>query len=354
MAYKCTVYRNGGVCPGHRNATDRCGWHCGSRGCPTHNDATQKCPGWQMASITGSVGQGGTNRYEDVRVVQGALNRFPDAAGGPNPKLDTDGRVGSRTIGAIKKFQGFFFPSHIPDGRVDVGKRSHRKLEAGVTEITFESERLPRHTLIFFGGYAPGRVAGRTLTEGTSAYRAYQAILGWRLFDNSMSIAVDPALSDSTHNDAIDAVIRHLHDRSGHNPYGSIVVYGFSAGGFNALRLCERIEQERDPRLPRRINLLITIDPCIQDLPGLPPPPNWFQNLKRTAPSIVKRHINYYQSAPNPHEDDDHYHGCPMTGRVEQEPLHAAHDSMPDITLVFLQTKIRQTVSSNVDAWSPG
>ncbi|HOW75032.1 MAG TPA: peptidoglycan-binding domain-containing protein [Candidatus Competibacteraceae bacterium] len=303
-----------------------------------------------MASITGSVGQGGTNRYEDVRVVQGALNRFPDAAGGPNPKLDTDGRVGSRTIGAIKKFQGFFFRSHIPDGRVDVGKRSHRKLEAGVTEITFESERLPRHTLIFFGGYALGRVAGRTLTQGTPEYRAYQQILSWNLFKRP--IPLDPALSDSMDNDAINAALNHLRYSLNRDRTGSIVVYGFSAGGFNALRLCERIEQERDPRLPRRINLLITIDPCIQDLPGLPPPPNWFQNLKKTAPSIVKRHINYYQPAPNPHEDDDHYHGCPMTGRVEQEPLHAAHDSMPDITLVFLQTKIRQTVSSNVDAWS--
>jgi hypothetical protein len=144
MAYTCTVFRNGGVCPTHLNPTDRCGWHCGSTGCRTHTDATQKCPGWQMAPITGSVGRGGANRYEDLRVVQGALNRFPETAGGPDPRLDTDGKIGSRTIGAIEKFQRFWFPSDAPDGRVDVGKRSHRQLQRPVTEMVLPVEEDPQ------------------------------------------------------------------------------------------------------------------------------------------------------------------------------------------------------------------
>src|SRR5262245_26829184 len=76
--------------------------------------------------ISGSVGQGGVNLKEDVRVIQTMLNQVPAASGGPSPLLDTDGVVGTLTIGAIRRFQqqqvGF------SDGRVDVDNVTIRAL----------------------------------------------------------------------------------------------------------------------------------------------------------------------------------------------------------------------------------
>jgi pimeloyl-ACP methyl ester carboxylesterase len=212
--------------------------------------------------------------------------------------------------------------------------------------------------LIFFGGASPGQRPGADLTPGTSADSAYRHILTWSLFEQT--IAKNPAVSNSTYNDAINPVIQALRNWPDSDRVGSVVIYGFSAGGFNALRLCQRISQEirdiyglptGDPGLPRRINLLITIDPCIQDAPGLPPPPHWFEGLDRKAPSVVERHINYYQPQdPDLQGDDGHYHGCPMQG-AENHSIGGIHDAMPENTLAFLMHPIRQSVSSNVDAW---
>lgn len=72
-------------------------------------------PGY--ARIRGSVGQGGANRREDVRVVQMALNAVVSAAGGPVPSLAEDGYVGPKTVAAIRRFQTMW--TRVVDGRVD-------------------------------------------------------------------------------------------------------------------------------------------------------------------------------------------------------------------------------------------
>lgn len=63
-------------------------------------------------SITGSVGIGGRNNYGDVKTVQRLLqnNGFP--------QLRDDGRIGPKTIEAIKSYQSRFMSR--PDGLVDV------------------------------------------------------------------------------------------------------------------------------------------------------------------------------------------------------------------------------------------
>jgi len=55
-------------------------------------------------AINGSVGQGGSNGYEDTRAVQTALNAVPAILSGPDTPLDVDGRVGPLTIGAIRAY----------------------------------------------------------------------------------------------------------------------------------------------------------------------------------------------------------------------------------------------------------
>lgn len=76
------------------------------------------------ASISGSVGQGGKNKEDDVRTVQQLLNQK-----GAAPALEVDGLCGPKTIGAVRKFQsdnlGF------ADGRVDPGGQTWGALTGG-------------------------------------------------------------------------------------------------------------------------------------------------------------------------------------------------------------------------------
>ena len=81
---------------------------------------------WEASDVTtasrlsGSVGRGGVNRPDDVRMVQVLLSRAGLAVGA------IDGMCGDRTIGAIETFQDRFASQ--PDGRVDVLGRTWRQL----------------------------------------------------------------------------------------------------------------------------------------------------------------------------------------------------------------------------------
>lgn len=70
-------------------------------------------------AISASVGTGGSNRPNDVRAIQDALNDVDIDDGGPDPLLVVDGIAGRLTCAAILKYQ----QSHVPvtDGRVDPG-----------------------------------------------------------------------------------------------------------------------------------------------------------------------------------------------------------------------------------------
>jgi len=84
-----------------------------------------------MSQIDGSVGQNGDNLERDVRLVQQLLNRQNLA---PLTKINEDGRVGSATIEAIRHFQTRNLGINSPDGRVDPGGRTFRKLSLGTQE----------------------------------------------------------------------------------------------------------------------------------------------------------------------------------------------------------------------------
>ena len=73
--------------------------------------------------ISGSVGAHGKNRKADTRKIQKLLNaRFPSNA------LAVDGDCGPKTIRRIKRFQKRYMAK--PDGRVDPGGRTLKKLNA--------------------------------------------------------------------------------------------------------------------------------------------------------------------------------------------------------------------------------
>jgi hypothetical protein len=80
-----------------------------------------------VVAITGSVGRGGVNLPEDVRLIQQLLNEAGAREGGA--PLAVDGRVGPKTIAAITDYQR---RRRLPvaDGRVDVAGATFRSLVA--------------------------------------------------------------------------------------------------------------------------------------------------------------------------------------------------------------------------------
>lgn len=78
----------------------------GSTTTGTTTGTTTTGGGTDGLSISASVGFGGENRLEDVRLVQSLLNQLDDATeGGPSPDLVEDGQYGSKTKNAISRFQ---------------------------------------------------------------------------------------------------------------------------------------------------------------------------------------------------------------------------------------------------------
>lgn len=70
-------------------------------------------------TISASVGIHGKNLSVDTETVQKLLNNVPVVLGGPNPKLDPDGKCGPKTCNAIQVFQVKQFGWSGADGRVD-------------------------------------------------------------------------------------------------------------------------------------------------------------------------------------------------------------------------------------------
>lgn len=78
-----------------------------------------------MHTILASVGRGGLNRSDDVRVIQELLNRHCCP---PQQPLIVDGRMTARTIAAIEAFQRRVVQMPRPDGLVLPGDRTFAAL----------------------------------------------------------------------------------------------------------------------------------------------------------------------------------------------------------------------------------
>jgi hypothetical protein len=81
--------------------------------------------GADMNTLRASVGRGGVNHPEDVRLVQELLNHSLPPLLSP---LSVDGRVGEKTIEAIKTFQKEVVKLRRPDGLVSLDGRTFAAL----------------------------------------------------------------------------------------------------------------------------------------------------------------------------------------------------------------------------------
>lgn len=82
------------------------------------------------SSISGTVGKGGDNKLEDVKLVQELLNK-------KGQNLTVDGDCGGKTIAAIEAFQQAEFGWK--DGRIDPGGKSWGALSGGTSTSTNEA-----------------------------------------------------------------------------------------------------------------------------------------------------------------------------------------------------------------------
>ena len=112
--------------------------------------------------IRASVGRGGVNRFEDVRVVQELLNKHTPPRMQP---LTVDGIVGPKTIAAIEDFQRRVLSMIHPDGRVDPDGPTLRALCRNAT--------VPPSTPSFRFPSGPGR-PGLTEADFQRAARTLQ------------------------------------------------------------------------------------------------------------------------------------------------------------------------------------
>ena len=78
--------------------------------------------------LSGSVGRGGANRGDDVRLIQSLINANLPI---PLAPLDVDGICGSNTIFAIETYQRRILNMTSPDGRVDPGGGTFGSLTGG-------------------------------------------------------------------------------------------------------------------------------------------------------------------------------------------------------------------------------
>lgn len=93
----------------------------GLMGVVPNKSGAEPTPVAASKSISGSVGKGGNNNKEDVKTVQSLLNNFGYG-------LVVDGDCGKKSIAAITDFQAKHAGIAAPDGLVEVGGTSWKKL----------------------------------------------------------------------------------------------------------------------------------------------------------------------------------------------------------------------------------
>lgn len=134
-------------------------------GAKAAEEAAAKAATSKTLKIGASVGRGGKNKPEDVMAVQAALNERAKAG------LDPDGKLGGKTIQAIKDFQkGLGMP--YPDGLVEPGNLTEKALNG--EKITIPER--PKAAKSAPGGGAPK--GGAAAAAGGTAEGAAKGAAG--------------------------------------------------------------------------------------------------------------------------------------------------------------------------------
>lgn len=168
-------------------------------------------------TIAKSVGRGGLNLFDDVKLVQSLINDNLAKLPGLRP-LTVDGRVGPKTIAAIEEFQKRVVKMAAPDGRVDPNGRTLAFLNEGVKSGPVTTT--PSTTIrIVFQHHSKTPVSETTATAGTDdLYESTVTVSGGltgafrgSIFPDDMS--VKGRIKDGTYD-----LYLGFHKRQGHTP----------------------------------------------------------------------------------------------------------------------------------------
>lgn len=175
-----------------------------------------------MYRISGSVGQGGRNAYDDVLLVQKMLNKNIHLLA-PLTRLPEDGNLDVRTQEAITLFQRRVVRLGSPDGRVDPNGRTWSMLTGDQSHSSTASfVQLP-------GGDSPGyyiytateKVYGTAATIQSIKSLAVnaKAALGVEIGIGDISYANGGKMPPhASHRRGVDVDVRPLRDDGGHSP----------------------------------------------------------------------------------------------------------------------------------------
>jgi hypothetical protein len=224
------------------------------------------------------------------------------------------------------------------------------------------------HTLIFYGGLWEGGAGGTVMTamdgdgHPRESQKAWESLTGSTDFESKQRF--NPDLRDGINSQAVIAGTQWLAPQDGvhqFDPRGKLIVYGYSAGGFNAMNLCRRIKRyfgwydlqlnrlgnipsalQGDPRFAEVvIDLLITVDACRKDARRnnkVMTAEAMAAGASTSRPSGVLRHVNYYERV------DREYWGVSITDADVDDPQTVnathAHDLMPRHTLELVKSEI--------------
>ena len=83
-------------------------------------------------STTSSVGKGGQNLRDDVKVIQAALNLVKNDSFKLKEKFEINGTIGSETIAAIELFQSSVAGMKVPDGQIAANGKTLRTLRPSI------------------------------------------------------------------------------------------------------------------------------------------------------------------------------------------------------------------------------
>lgn len=210
--------------------------------------------------------------------------------------LNSQGRidniVGKKTIAALDA--GMLASEQASGGAVSGGTNNGAKfglnfaIPAGLADVL----QLPpdvltvpiRHTLIYFSGVVDQNGFGGVLLQGNHGQDVLTDMENLNPPAGSIKSVIGFGGS-LINNNGVEQALAFI--RAVHDPRGRLIIYGFSAGGVNAMELCRRLSTAL-PNL--KVKLLVTVD--VAAGPATP-------SVNRSVAANVEKNMNYFQTSPS-------------------------------------------------------
>ena len=245
---------------------------------------------------------------EEVAVVQAALGRIHDILDGSVPMItDARGVFGSSTRAAVLKYKsergtrrtGSALDGIVGRGTFSVLDNDIIRVEGGAVPKPQVPKPAVRNDILIFlsGVQTPGGTELDDTTPDTSGFLERKHM---KALADKAPHAVFKAVGGALQFDEMEAgwviVKKFILDNLA-KPQGKLIIYGYSAGGTNALEFTRRIEAENlvrqvFDRPPIEVTLLVTVDAADRTDAPL--------KVVRAVGGSVSANLNFFQTRASP------------------------------------------------------